>query len=60
MSSGPEGAQMPSQPGRIYECICSDSCVIQEPLDVAGGYIYDNAMLGHGAQRGQQTCLNMV
>jgi hypothetical protein len=44
MSSGPEGEQRPSRRGRIYDSICSDSCVIQAPLDVAGGSIYDNAM----------------
>jgi hypothetical protein len=37
---------MPSQQGRIYDCICSDSCLIQEPLAVAGGSIYDNAAQG--------------
>lgn len=44
MSSGPEGEQLPSRPGRIYDGICADSCLIQEPLDVAGGSIYDNAI----------------
>jgi hypothetical protein len=43
MASGPEGKTMPSRRGRIYDCICSNSCAIQEPLDVAGGSIYDNA-----------------
>jgi hypothetical protein len=43
MSSGPEGEKTPSRQGRIYDGICADSCVIQEPLDVAGGSIYDNA-----------------
>ena len=42
MSSGPEGERIPSRPSRIYDRICSDSCVIQVPLDVAGGSIYDN------------------
>jgi hypothetical protein len=46
MSSGPEGEKVPSQSGRIYDCICSDSCLIQEPLAVAGVSIYDNAELG--------------
>jgi hypothetical protein len=45
MSSGPEGEQMPSRRGRIYVCICSKSCAMQEPLDVAGGSIYDNAQI---------------
>jgi hypothetical protein len=40
MSSGPEGEKTPSRQGRIYDGICSDSCLIQEPLDVAGGSIY--------------------
>jgi hypothetical protein len=44
MSSGPEGEKMPSRQGRIDDGICSDSCFIQEPLDVAGGSIYDNAV----------------
>jgi hypothetical protein len=35
---------MPSPRGRISDRICSDSCVIQAPLDVAGGSIYDNAL----------------
>jgi hypothetical protein len=43
MSSGPEGEKIPSRQGRIDDGICSDSCLIQEPLDVAGGSIYDNA-----------------
>jgi hypothetical protein len=43
MSSWPEGEQMPLRQARIYDCICSYSCVIQEPLDIAGGSIYDNA-----------------
>ena len=42
MSSGPEGEQQPSPSGRIYDGICSYPCVTQEPLDVAGGSIYDN------------------
>jgi hypothetical protein len=44
MSSGPEGEKRPSRQGRINDGICSDSCIIQEPLDVAGGSIYDNAL----------------
>jgi hypothetical protein len=44
MSSGPEGETMPSRRSRIYDGICSNSCGIQEPLDVAGGSIYDNAV----------------
>src|SRR5688572_24794286 len=28
---------MPSRPGRIYDCICSDSCVIQAPLTLQAG-----------------------
>jgi hypothetical protein len=47
MSSGPEGEKMPSRQGRIDDGICSDSCFIQEPLDVAGGSIYDNAYVEH-------------
>jgi hypothetical protein len=43
IASGPAGETRPSRPGRIYAGICSDSCVIQDPLDVAGGSIYDNA-----------------
>jgi hypothetical protein len=41
MSSGPEGEPMPSRRGRIGDGICSNSCTIQEPLDVVGGSIYD-------------------
>jgi hypothetical protein len=54
MSSGPEGEQMPSRRGRIDDGICSDSCVIQEPLDVEGGSIYDMLVewhIGHDPQR---------
>jgi hypothetical protein len=39
MSSGPEGGQRPSPEGRIDDGIGSYPCVIQEPLDVAGGSI---------------------
>jgi hypothetical protein len=28
---------MPSPPGRIYDGICADSCVIQEPLTLRAG-----------------------
>jgi len=44
MSLGPEGEQRPSRRGRIADGICSDSCIMQESLDVAGRSIYDNAM----------------
>jgi hypothetical protein len=37
MSSGPEGEQRPSQPGRIDDGSCSDSYVIQEPLTLRAG-----------------------
>jgi hypothetical protein len=37
MSSGPEGQQLPSPRGRIYDGICSDSCVIQDPLTWQAG-----------------------
>jgi hypothetical protein len=43
MSSRPKGETMPSRQGPIYECICADSCFIQEPFDVAGRSIHDNA-----------------
>jgi hypothetical protein len=43
MSSGPAGKTRPARRGRRDACICADSCGIQEPLDVAGGSIYDNA-----------------
>jgi hypothetical protein len=43
MSSGPEGEQRPSRRGRISDGICAHSCAMQEPLDVVGGSIYDNA-----------------
>jgi hypothetical protein len=45
MLSGPGGEKMPSRQGRIYEGVCPDSCVIQDPLDVAGGSIYDKALV---------------
>jgi hypothetical protein len=37
MSSGPEGQQLPSPRGRIYDGICSDACVIQDPLTLQAG-----------------------
>jgi Phage integrase family len=37
MSSGPEGQQLPSQRGRLYDGICSASCVIQDPLTLPAG-----------------------
>ena len=43
MSSGPEGETMPSRPGRLDDGIGSDACVMQAPLDVAGGSIHGNA-----------------
>ena len=44
MSSRSEGDQIPSRPGRIDDGIYSDSCVNQEPLDIADGSIYDYAL----------------
>ncbi len=37
MSSGPEGEQLPSPRGRIDDGICSDACVIQDPLTLQAG-----------------------
>jgi hypothetical protein len=37
MSSGPEGEKIPSRQGRISDGICSDSCVIQDPLTWQAG-----------------------
>jgi hypothetical protein len=37
MSSGPEGQPLPSPRGRIYDGICSDACVIQDPLTLQAG-----------------------
>jgi hypothetical protein len=60
MSSGPEGETMPSRPGRLDDGIGSDACVMQAPLDVAGGSI--RGTLGCAAvyrERGgkrRQTC----
>jgi hypothetical protein len=51
MSSGPEGEPMPSRRGQIYDGICAHSCAIQEPLDVVGGSIYDNAVSPHVGQK---------
>ncbi len=39
----PEGEPLLSPRGRLYDCICANSCVMQVPLDLAGGSIYDNA-----------------
>jgi len=44
MSSGPEGESMLSPQGRIYDCICSDSCVMQASLDSVDGSIYDKVL----------------
>jgi hypothetical protein len=30
---------------KVRQHLCSDSCFIQEPLDVTGGSIYDNAVV---------------
>ena len=46
---------MPSRQGRIYDRICSDSCLIPEPLAVTGGSIYDNAFdLPYVIEQGRQ------
>jgi hypothetical protein len=37
MASGPEGEKIPSRQGRLYDGICADSCVIQDPLTWQAG-----------------------
>jgi len=43
MPSGPEGGAGPSRQDRLYDRTCSDSYLIQKPLDVAGESMCNNA-----------------